>query len=131
MDLDGVRVAEAMQTQVLSCEAETPLEHVAALMLAEQVPCMIVEGAGGDAQGWALVSAVDLVANAGAAGGTAGKSASTKFWTVTPDEPLSQAARMLIEHDASHLIVIDPDWDQALGVLSTLDVVRALASPET
>jgi CBS domain-containing protein len=98
-------------------------------MASERVHCVVVEGIEGDRRGWAIVSDLDLVA-AGADGldeGTAGSSAASEFLTATPDERLTRAAQMLVEHQTSHLIVIDPGSNRALGVLSTLDVARAMA----
>ena len=43
------------------------------------------------------------------------------------DEPLEQAVRKMIEHDASHLIVVDRRTGKAVGVVSTLDVAGVLA----
>ncbi len=33
----------------------------------------------------------------------------------------------MVEHDVSHLIVVEPQLARPIGVLSTLDVARALA----
>ena len=38
----------------------------------------------------------------------------------------------MVEHEISHLIVVEPHTARPIGVLSTLDVARALAGfPET
>ena len=119
-----------MHPQVLTCTADAPLALVARVMAAERVHCVVVEGTNESSRGWAVVSALDLVA-AGAGGlhlGTAGKSAATEFLTVTPDETLTRAAQLMVEHEVSHLIVVDPTSDRALGVLSTLDLAHAMAS---
>jgi CBS domain-containing protein len=73
---------------------------------------------------------LDLIAAGtdGLDGGTAGRSAASEFLTVTPSEKLTRAAQMMVEHETSHLIVVDPGSDRALGVLSTLDVAHAMAS---
>ena len=34
---------------------------------------------------------------------------------------------MMIEHEVTHLVVVDPQSDKAVGVLSTLDVAGLLA----
>ena len=50
-----------------------------------------------------------------------------EFLTVAPDEALERAAQMMLEHRATHLVVVDPETDRPLGVLSTLDVAGVLA----
>jgi predicted transcriptional regulator len=124
-------VSDAMHPEVLTCPADAPLRLVAATMAAEQVHCLIVEGTGGDRRGWAVVSDLDLVAAGPASldGGTAGGSAASEFLTITPDEKLSRAAQMMVEHDTAHLIVVDAA-DRPVGVLSTLDVADAMAAAE-
>jgi CBS domain-containing protein len=122
-------VADAMHAEVLTCPADAPLALVARIMATERVHCVVVEGTEEDRRGWAIVSDLDLVAGAsdGLDEGTAGRSAATEFLTVTPDETLARAAQMMVEHQTSHLIVVDPASGRALGVLSSLDVAGAMA----
>jgi CBS domain-containing protein len=47
--------------------------------------------------------------------------------TVTPREPLARVARQMVEDGLSHVVVVDGVPPRPLGVLSTLDVARALA----
>jgi CBS domain-containing protein len=47
--------------------------------------------------------------------------------TVGTDEALSHAAELMVEHETSHVIVVEPHSGRPYGVLSTLDVARALA----
>lgn len=125
-------VADVMHPEVLTCSADAPLAVVAAIMAAERVHCVVVEGIEGSRRGWAIISDLDLVAagGRGADQGTAGSSAASEFLTVTPDERLSRAAQVMTEHESSHLIVVDPGSGRPLGVLSTLDVARAMAEGE-
>jgi CBS domain-containing protein len=125
---EQMTVANAMHPEVLTCPADAPLRLVAATMAAERVHCIVVQGIGGDPRGWAVVSGLDLVALGSTAldESTAGASAATEFLTVSPDEKLSRAAQIMVEHDAAHLVVVDRS-DRPVGVLSTLDVADAMA----
>jgi CBS domain-containing protein len=58
---------------------------------------------------------------------TASWAAVSEFLSVSPDEPLERAVQMMVEHDATHLVVVDPAGDKAVGMLSTLDVAGVLA----
>ena len=57
--------------------------------------------------------------------------AATPVLTVTTSEQLARAAQLLVEHEVSHLIVIEPLSARPIGVLSTLDVTRALRGSPT
>ena len=126
---ERMSVSDAMHPQVLTCPADAPLRLVAAMMAAEHVHCIVVEGTARDRRTWAVVSDLDLVAAGSAAldEGTAGGSAASEFLTVTPNEKLSRAAQIMVEHDTAHLVVVDAS-DRPVGVLSTLDVADAMAS---
>ena len=69
---------------------------------------------------------------AAAAGGlsddAAGSAAASEFLTVTPGESLTRAAEVMVEHDTSHLVVVDAQTHRAIGVISTLDLARTLAA---
>jgi CBS domain-containing protein len=47
--------------------------------------------------------------------------------TIASSEQLGRAAALMVDRDVSHLIVIESRSGRPLGVLSTLDVARALA----
>ena len=46
---------------------------------------------------------------------------------VDASDDLARGARLMVEHDLSHLIVVEPRSTRPIGVLSTLDIARALA----
>ena len=53
--------------------------------------------------------------------------AATPAVTVTTDDDLARAAELMDEHRASHLVVVEPRSTRPIGVLSSLDIARALA----
>jgi CBS domain-containing protein len=130
-DLAGTAVAEAMTAGVLSCPLETPLREVAALMAERRVHCVIACAADEPTESlWGVVSDLDLVAAASAGEIdrlSAGDAAATPVLTVAPGETLERAAQLLSEHAVAHLVVVDPCDGRPVGVLSTLDIARALA----
>jgi CBS domain-containing protein len=132
VSLDAVRVEDAMHRGVVSCPLETPLTTVAAMMASNRVHCIVALGdpdQGQEPRLWGLVSDLDLVTIAAAedvGARTAGGSAATEVVTVGPDETLRRAAQLMAEHDVAHLLVVDPETDRPIGVLSTLDVAAAL-----
>jgi CBS domain-containing protein len=128
---DGATVAQAMHFGVLSCPPEATLAQVAAIMATHHVHAVVVDGIRRDEAGehlvWGMVSDLDLVGAAGDRSVTAGVLAATPGITVGPDEPLSEAARIMHESDVHHLVVVDPRTDRPIGILSTLNVAIVLA----
>ncbi len=120
-------VSDVMTPGVISCAPATPLRTVARLMATHRVHAIVVE----DEADWRIVSDLDLVGSAGAADElTAGSVSATPLVTVAPDETLQRAAQLMAEHESAHLVVVEPDADRPLGVVSTLDIARALAVEE-
>ncbi|HJU48144.1 MAG TPA: CBS domain-containing protein [Gaiellaceae bacterium] len=122
-------VGSAMHEGVFSCATWDSLAAVAAVMAERGVHAVVVLDDPEDAQSlWGVISDLDLIAAASvrdlheqSAGGTAASAA----LTITPSETLQRASQLMTEHAIAHLIVVGPD-NRPLGVLSTLDVARAL-----
>jgi CBS domain-containing protein len=130
-------VRDAMSSGIVSCTPDTPLRKVAQLMAENRMHGIFVFDYGVEddetTELWGLVSDLDVVA---ATRGdidtrTAGDSAVTPLVTVPSDVPLDRAAQLLAESGASHLAVVDPLTRRPIGVLSTLDIVRAVAVEPT
>ncbi len=117
-------VSDVMTPGVISCAPETPLRTVARMMASYRVHAIVVF----DEDDWRIVSDLDLVASASAADDrTAGAVSASPLVTVTPDETLERAAQLMAEHETTHLVVRATGAHRPLGVISTLDVARALA----
>lgn len=129
-------VADAMTSRVIHCAPETPLRNVARLMAENNVHAVYVFDYGTEddetVQMWGLVSDLDLIAAMPVIDErTAGNSAVTPLVTVSANERLDRAAQLMVESANAHLGVIDPRTGRPVGVLSTLDIARALAEGET
>lgn len=124
--LDRLRVAEAMHAGVVSCPSETPLAEVAKLMADAHIHCVVVTGE--DEALWGVVSDLDVAESATGdlSARTAGGAAATPLVTVAPDETLTRAAQLMVEHNTSHLVVVDPVAGRPVGVFSTLDLARTI-----
>jgi CBS domain-containing protein len=127
-ELATILVAAAMHEGVIACRPDTPLSTVAELMANERVHCVVVAHSTGRHGLWGVVSDLDLVAAASVRAldeQTAGGSAASPALTVDPGETLQRAAQLMTEHSTAHLIVVADG--RPAGVLSTLDIARALA----
>jgi CBS domain-containing protein len=134
-DLDEITVAEAMHPGVLTCPLETPLRDVARMMSLYRIHAVVAYGEDSDdAEGpglWGVVSDLDLVQAAVSgdfADRTARGSAVTPALMIRTDDTLQHAAQLMSEHDVTHLVVADHGSTRPVGVLSTLDLARALAA---
>jgi CBS domain-containing protein len=121
-------VGEAMTHGVINCPPETPLRTVARMMATHRVHCVAVHGE----LGWGVVSDLDLIASAGfdVDERTAGHASSSPAITVQPEETLERAAQLMSENETTHLIVVDSVTGNPLGVISTIDIARVLATEQ-
>jgi CBS domain-containing protein len=127
--LEHATVRDVMRSELLTSPPDAPLRDVARTMAAEHVHSVIVSGVGTEDRGWGIVSDMDLMraAREDIDERTASEAAVSEFLSAGPDEPLGRAVQMMLEHDVTHLVVVDPASDRPVGVLSTLDVAGALA----
>ncbi len=131
--LQRATVADAMHPGILSCEANASLTDVARLMATHHVHCIAVMGISHDGPAerlvWGIISDLDVM-RVGIRTGPdhlAGALALEPIITVEPDTPLRQAGELMLSHGTSHVVVIDPEIQRPIGILSTLDVADVLA----
>ncbi len=131
--LDRLLVVEAMHPGLVTCSLDTPLRTVARVMATYRVHAVVViaHGEAGLPGGgvWGVVSDTDVLHAAQTDGleEPASRFAKTPVLSVTTNETLACATRRMLEHALSHLVVVEPRSARPVGVLSTLDVARALA----
>jgi len=129
-----VHAIDAMHPGMISCPPETPLRTVARMMASYRVHAIVVHAhdedqlPGGDR--WGVVTDADLVRAAlddDLDGLTAKQVAASPVLTVTSVDPLPRAMQLMTEHEVTHVIVVERHSGRPIGVLSTLDVARALS----
>ena len=132
--LEDLRVIDAMHPGMISCPPETSLRTVARMMATYRVHAIIVHAHGDedlpDGDHWGVVTDADLIRTA--RNGdldelTARQITATPVLTVATADPLERAIQLMVEHEVSHLIAIERHSGRPIGVVSTLDVARALA----
>ncbi len=134
VSLGDLRVSDAMHVGVISCTPETTLRSVARMLATYRVHAVVVfarhEGDLAHAGSWAVVTDAGL-AQAARTGDvdqvTAGAAATGPVCCVTPDELLVRAIETMVADRLSHVVVVDKAAGRPLGILSLLDVARALA----
>jgi CBS domain-containing protein len=132
--LQQLRVIDAMHPGLISCPLDAPLRTVSRMMATYRVHAIVVTAHGEEALPgggpWGIVSDADLIraAEAGDLDEQQARSiASTPVLAVATNDELARAAKLMGEHEVTHLIVIERHAGRPVGVLSTLDIARALA----
>jgi CBS domain-containing protein len=125
-------VRDAMTSPIRACSPDLPLASAAELMAAERIHCLAVARAPAKVGNGHLgvITDLDLVAAAsdsGLAGRTVADVAAAPAFTIASDAHLSEAASLARDLGTHHLVVVEPDAGRPVGVLSTLDLLRALA----
>lgn len=120
-------VADVMSPGIISCAPETPLEAVAELMATHGVHAVAVGGVAANHLVWGIVESLDVVrALREPQRLTHAEELSRQpAHTIEPGAALTEAARVMDEHNATHLVVLD--GDRPVGVISTLDIAGAAA----
>ncbi len=133
--LAKLRVIDAMHPGLISCAVETPLRTVARMMATYRVHAILVTAYGEDQLSdgglWGVISDSDLLRAAESADldeQPAGTVAATPVLTVLANDDLARVVQLMVEHEVTHVVVIEPRSSRPVGVLSTLDVARALAA---
>jgi CBS domain-containing protein len=132
--LERYRVIDSMHPGVISCPVETPLPIVARMMATYRVHAIVVLAHSldtlPDGSLWGVVSDVDLIQAAQSPNFeqlTAQALAATPAVMVAASDALGRAVQLMVDHETSHLIVVERRSMKPIGVISTLDVARALA----
>jgi CBS domain-containing protein len=128
-------VGDVMHAGVLSCRPDTPMHAVARIMVEQRVHAVVVDGirrgrSGAEHPVWGVVSDLDLVGRfdvGDLTSATAGDMSATPAVVVSPEETLSQAARLMHDYDVHHLLVVESATRRPVGVLSTMDVAAVIA----
>ena len=127
-------VGDAMSHGVLSCPPETPLRVVARMMATYGVHAIFVfeygDGDDDEPRLWGVVSDLDLVAatRLDLDTLTAGATTVTPLVTVEADRSISEAGSLMAQYGIAHLAVTEPVSHRPIGVISTLDIARAVAA---
>jgi|SoiMethySBSTD1v2_1073268.scaffolds.fasta_scaffold168535_3 CBS domain-containing protein len=130
--LSRIPVRDAMQLGLFHCDADDDITEVVRLMAEQSIHSVVIAGIAtrdhsGDHLAWGIVSDLDLMRALapGADGATAAEVAGTEIVTISPRGSLATAVQLMAEHETAHLVVVSPDTGRPVGMLSTLDVVRA------
>jgi CBS domain-containing protein len=122
------KVHDAMRVGLVTCRPETTLASVARMMVGYGIHSVVVAGLQGESGQWGIVTSLDLARVADALDSvTAGEMSSTDLVTISSNESLERAAKLMAEHGVTHLIAVQPDTGQPAGMISARTIAAALA----
>ena len=126
--LETYTVLNALQLGLIELEADADVRSLAGAMAEHSVHSVVVRGIR-RRRTWGIVSDLDLMAamRPELADATAGQLAATDPVVVEASETLGRAAQLMAEHQTAHLLVVDPETDEPVGIVSSLDVARFMA----
>jgi CBS domain-containing protein len=125
---EDAKVRDAMRVGVITCRPETSLSDVARMMVGYDVHSVVVADVDPQRGLWGIVTSLDLARVAGDFGTvTARDVATTDLTTIRSNEPLRRAAEIMAERGITHVIVLQPDSDDPVGVISARGLAGALA----
>ena len=132
--LDGLDVGDVMHDGIISCTPQTTLRNAARMLSTYRVHALVVfprhEADTGHVASWSVLSDLDLIEAAAEHdldSTTVGEVAGSPVRCVQPDEPLANAVLTMATNRLTHVIVLDRRTSRPVGILSALDVARALA----
>jgi CBS domain-containing protein len=126
-------VADVMHPGIICCDPDASVTKVARVMATHHVHCVVVMALARDDSGmslvWGIVSDTDLLGADGEGGAepTAAMLANQPVVTVRPSTSLREAAAAMTDNDVSHLVVVEPEAQRPIGIVSSLDLASALA----
>jgi CBS domain-containing protein len=127
-------VRDVMHPGIVSCSRAATPSEVARVMVSCRVHSVAVLGLSHDGRDdpliWGIVSDLDLLRalTERPAPATAGELARQPVITIRSTAPIQEAARAMVAQGTQHLVVVDPDRQMPLGIISTLDVADVLAN---
>lgn len=128
LKLQLVRVGDVMHQGIISVASGTRVSAVAEVMAARRIHAVVIDDPDQTMGSPMIASAVDVVSALRVGiDPPVGQIAGTEVLTVSSLASLETAAWLMGEHEVSHLIVTDAASGHPTGVLSTLDLMAAVA----
>ena len=121
--------ADVMVSDVLTVREDTPLKEVAALLKERKITGVPVVNAAGELRG--VLSESDIVRKTTSIGAwspnNAGQVMTSNAVTVAPTETLQRVCELMYNRRI-HRVVVVAEGAQICGIITTMDVMRAIAT---
>ena len=127
---EDARVHDAMRIGVVTCRPQTTLRDAARIMVGYQIHALVVGDVGTGERPWGILTDLDIARAiaSGSADSAAGDAAGADLVTVSVDESLETASKLMAEHGCTHLLAVQPETGQPAGVVSALGLAAVIAA---
>lgn len=124
-----ILVKDAMHPGVVSCDSSTTVNEAARMMTSSQLRSLVVVdadcGLAGILSQTDLVNAKLLHVESVEKGLTVGDIMTARVLTISPNDTIEEAARIMIKHHIHRIVVAEPDdLCHPIGILSMGDMMR-------
>jgi predicted transcriptional regulator len=132
-DVREMRISELMHAGLASCQRDATAVEIARIMSKCRVHLVVVMGVSPARRDqpmiWGVVTDLDLLdaLRTGKVEATAEDLAGGPVIRIRCTKSVLDAAETMIDHRAQHLVVVDSEGNEPLGIISTLDLARVLA----
>ncbi|MGZ4299743.1 MAG: CBS domain-containing protein [Solirubrobacteraceae bacterium] len=127
--LDRARVGDCMRAGIFTCDPHASLHELAATMSSLRIHALALRSA--PRQPMPFITDLEVMAGIALSDELqAGDLVAATAATVSRLQSLREAAERMVERGAAHLIVIDETSGDAVGVLSTTDILQAYAAAD-
>lgn len=124
-------VRDIMHKGVIACKPDTPLQEVVRILVDTDIHAIVVMEADDEVRG--IISHFDLIGHYGQdlMEHKAEEIMTPKVIDVSPDAPVSEVAKLMLEKDIHRLLVTEmtPDGKKPVGIISTTDIVHDMRGP--
>lgn len=130
-DLTQLTVHQVMSRSLLTCRPETPARDVARMMATHAVHAVPIEpeADGGPLRVVTVTELAQIACSAAQHTALEARDVAVDAVTATPEEALPTAAARMLDRGATHLLVVDQDSRQPVGVVSAADIVSRWSWP--
>ena len=134
--MESMTVRDAMHTGVVSCDSSVTVHEAAQMMNRQRMRSLVIVDF--DCALGGIISESDIVAakllnTSGQSWDqlTVGEIMTNRVMTVAPDMPLTEAARIIVDHRIHRAVVAEPDdICNPIGILSLGDIMRHIEKLE-
>lgn len=129
--LASTAVGDAMHRGLIRCSQGTSAFAVARMMAAHRIHCVLVVSDDGACIGVVGDTELDHALCTGAISEFSARDIAVAPVLVEPSDTLDHAVQVMEEGATTHLVVVQPATNHAVGVLSMLDVADVLSEGGT
>ena len=122
-----ILVRDLMHRGVVTCHLETSIRDIAYMMEENDIRSVVVTDDLGKVSGLISILSIFGAWNKDLDRMTAEDILLRYAATISPDSPIEAAVELMQQKRIEHLIIVNPETQRAVGILTTFDIVQYMA----